>query len=52
MFEHLTMRERLRIEQEKNRQLMAALAQARGDMEYIAMMTDVDLDQGEDVEHE
>ena len=50
MFSHLNTKEQLRKEQELNRELQAKLAKAVGDMEYIAMMADVELDQDDEVE--
>lgn len=53
MFEHLTLREQLRIEQEENRKLKADIEQLAGDMVYIAMMGNIDLDQSnEEVEND
>lgn len=49
MFGHLNIKEQLRKEQERNRELQSKLAKAIGDMEYIAMMTDVELDQDDEV---
>ncbi len=49
MFGHLNIKEQLRKEQEQNRELQAKLAKALGDMDYIAMMTDVELDQDDEV---
>lgn len=50
MFGHLTIKEQLRKEQEKNRELVAQLAKVLGDVEYVAMMTDVELDQDGEVD--
>ncbi len=48
MFGHLNMKEQLRQAQELNRKLQAKLAKAVGDVEYIAMMADVELDQDDE----
>lgn len=48
---HMTIKRLLRAEQAKNAQLAAELEKKNADIEYIAMMTDVELDE-EDVDNE
>lgn len=45
--------EQLKIEQQKNERLEAENRKLQGDLAYVAMMTDVDLDDGkEETNHE
>ena len=44
---NLEQKERLRIAENENRQLRAKLAKATADLEYVAMMADVDMDEAE-----
>lgn len=46
-----TEKEQLREERQKNERLTAALAKANADLEYIAMMADIDLDSDQDDGH-
>ena len=50
MFKKKTIQEQLVEERNKNEALNAQLIKTRADMEYIAMMTDVDIDDEEEVE--
>lgn len=44
MFAYKSIREQLLDERKKNAELQAALTKANADIEYIAMMTDVDIE--------
>ena len=50
MFEFKGTKEQLIAERRRNEQLAAALTKTAADMEYIAMMTDVELDNDEEDE--
>lgn len=47
MFQHKTTNEQLIEERNKNKTLRAQLDKASADLEYIAMMSDIDLDDEE-----
>ena len=47
-----TTKEQLREERQKNEVLTAQLAQANADLQYLAMMTDIDLGEEEDEPNE
>lgn len=49
---YLTIKEQLREERIKNEKLTAETAKTRADIDYVAMMTDVDIDKVEDEENE
>lgn len=48
MFRHIGVREQLVKERQKNAALQAQLATANSNIEYLAMMADIDMEQGED----
>lgn len=52
MFGFKSSREQLIEERRKNAQLQAALDKTSADVEYIAMMTDVELEEDEEMEGE
>lgn len=52
MFGYRSIREQMLDERNKNAVLAAALAKANADIAYVAMMTDVDIDDEEDAEDE
>lgn len=52
MFKRKTIQEQLTEERNKSKALTAQLIKARADMEYLAMMTDIDIDEEEEEDAE
>lgn len=50
MFKYVPVREQLQLERKKTAQLQSSLEKASADIEYIAMMTDIELDEETEVE--
>ena len=50
MFEYKDIKRQLLEEKKKNAKLQAALEKTNADVEYIAMMTDVELEETEEIE--
>lgn len=51
MFEYKDIKRQLFEEKKKNAALQAKLAKTNADVEYIAMMTDIDLEETEETEN-
>lgn len=49
MFKYIPLQEQVIIERRKNNELRSKLQKATSDLDYIAMMTDVDLDSEEPI---
>ena len=52
MFKHKNIQEQIADERRKNEDLLSEMLKAKADMEYIAMMSDIDLEEGENDEQE
>jgi hypothetical protein len=48
MFKHKNIQEQIVDERNKNEAMLSQILEILADMEYIAMMTDVDLEEGDD----